>query len=73
MLRKVMAYAAVFLLSLVIAGPAMGDALKGINLMTEYYPPFNYEKDDELQGISIDLLFHPSNQLKILAHEVLIY
>jgi len=41
------------------AGPVCaekGRRLDGITFMTEQYPPFNFEKNGELQGIAVDLL-----------------
>lgn len=39
---------------------AFGESLKDLNIMTEYYPPYNFEDEDQIKGIAVDLLLEAS-------------
>ena len=34
----------------------LGQSVDDLTIMTENYPPYNFEKDGRLQGISVDLM-----------------
>ncbi|THB78840.1 MAG: amino acid ABC transporter substrate-binding protein [Desulfobacteraceae bacterium] len=62
MLKKLLVFGIIVLTAIAISGPVYGQDLKNLNIMTEYYPPYNYEKDDQLQGIAVDLLLAASEE-----------
>lgn len=45
-----------FLLLCQISGPAVASSVDDILFITEQYPPYNYEADNNLQGIVVDTL-----------------
>lgn len=55
MLKK---FAGVLVLMIVFCLPGMSGAqsLDGLSLITESYPPYNYEQDGEIKGMSVDIL-----------------
>lgn len=36
-----------------------------LNIFTEYYPPFNYEEENETKGISVDLLLEVTDEMGV--------
>lgn len=44
------------LLSCLVSGSAAAASVDDIVFMTEQYPPYNFEKDNKLQGIAVDTL-----------------
>ncbi|NOH79656.1 amino acid ABC transporter substrate-binding protein [Vibrio sp. RE86] len=39
-----------------VAYSAHSEQLKGLNFLTEQYPPYNYEQEGEIKGIAVELL-----------------
>lgn len=42
---------------------ASADTFDELNVLTEYYPPFNYEEENQIKGISVDLLLEVTDEM----------
>lgn len=62
MAKKYVVFKIIVLAVFLAVTQVSGQDLKGLNIMTEYYPPYNYEKDDQLEGIAVDLLLAASRE-----------
>ncbi|MCF8045488.1 MAG: transporter substrate-binding domain-containing protein [Desulfarculaceae bacterium] len=57
-------FTAVFLVfSLLGTTGASADGFDDLNVLTEYYPPFNYEEENRTKGISVDLLLEVTDEM----------
>ncbi len=55
---------AVFLVFVLVgATGASADGFDDLNILTEYYPPFNYEEENRTKGISVDLLLEVTDEM----------
>ncbi len=60
--KRIFVLGLIVLMNIFFTGPAAAEDLKSLNIMTEYYPPYNYEQDDQVMGIAVDLLLAASKE-----------